>query len=198
MIGSFLNVVICRLETKDGIVGRRSHCPKCGQVLRWRDLVPVVSFFILGRRCRYCREKISWQYPLVEIATGLLFLLIFLNNFSPFGRSPAGWQFSSFGLAPDKIFNQFLDLSISKSLIICYLLYVACSLLVIFVYDLRHYLIPDKIIYPAIVVAALFRVLEVLNFGHWNLLRIWDLGFGIWRPFLFYLLSAVGAAAFFW
>ena len=76
-VGSFLNVIICRLETKEEIVGGRSHCLRCGQTLRWYDLIPLASFFILRGRCRYCREKISWQYPLVELATGLLFVAVF-------------------------------------------------------------------------------------------------------------------------
>ncbi|MBU4142489.1 prepilin peptidase, partial [Patescibacteria group bacterium] len=76
-VGSFLNVVICRLKvTENGIyrerfsVGSRSHCPKCGCVLRWYDLIPIISFFILRGRCRMCKKSISWQYPLVEAATG--------------------------------------------------------------------------------------------------------------------------------
>ncbi len=79
----------------------------------------------------------------------------------------------------------------------CYMLYVVCSLLVIFVYDLRHYIIPDKIIYPAVILTLIFHFFEILNFGHWNLFGIWDLGFGIWRPFFFYLLAGIGAAVFF-
>lgn len=86
-VGSFLNVVIlrlnsgqvCRLQTQEGIVAKRSHCPKCGKVLRWYDLVPIASFFILARRCRDCGKPISWQYPVVEIATGLLFLFLFIG-----------------------------------------------------------------------------------------------------------------------
>ncbi|OGY91192.1 MAG: hypothetical protein A3H70_02500 [Candidatus Komeilibacteria bacterium RIFCSPLOWO2_02_FULL_48_11] len=74
-VGSFLNVVIHRLERHESFVRGRSHCPRCRHVLAWYDLLPVISFFALGRRCRYCRAKISWQYPLVEVATGLLFAL---------------------------------------------------------------------------------------------------------------------------
>ena len=57
----------------------RSYCPHCRKTLKWHDLIPVFSFLFLRGKCRYCGEKISWQYPLIEIATGLIFLLI--SNF---------------------------------------------------------------------------------------------------------------------
>jgi prepilin signal peptidase PulO-like enzyme (type II secretory pathway) len=179
-IGSFLNVVIFRLETGEGIIKSRSHCPKCGQTLRWYDLIPLASFFILRGRCRYCAKSISWQYPLVEITTGSMFLLVFWNL--EFGH----WDF---------IGNWKLE--IGNLFTACYMLYVICSLIVIFVYDLRHYIIPDKIIYPAIGTALLFNFYRVLNFGNWDLFGIWNLGFGIWRPFFYPLLSAFAAATFF-
>jgi len=84
-VGSFLNVVIHRLERRESFVRGRSHCPRCRHTLAWYDLLPVVSFFALGRRCRHCQAKISWQYPLVEMATGLLFALglYSVNGFWP-------------------------------------------------------------------------------------------------------------------
>ncbi len=178
--GSFLNVVICRLETGEGIIKSRSHCPKCGQTLRWYDLIPILSFLLLRGRCRYCGKPISWQYPLVEIITGLMFLLVFWNL-----------KFETWNLIGH------WSLVIGNFALSCYMLYVVCSLLVIFVYDLRHYIIPDKIIYPAVILTLIFHFFEILNFGHWNLFGIWDLGFGIWRPFFFYLLAGIGAAVFF-
>lgn len=75
-VGSFLNVVICRLPEKRSIIRGRSACPRCKEPIKWLDLIPLVSFFILKTRCRKCKEKISWQYPLVELATGLMFLLL--------------------------------------------------------------------------------------------------------------------------
>jgi len=77
-VGSFLNVVILRLEKEEGgILAGRSHCPKCGKVLRWFELIPLVSFLIQGGRCRSCHKPISLQYPLVEFFTGLLFSLLY-------------------------------------------------------------------------------------------------------------------------
>ena len=82
--GSFLNVVICRLETGETMVSGRSHCPRCGHILAWYDLVPVFSFLMLKGKCRYCGKPISIQYPMVEMATGILFLSIFNYQFSIF------------------------------------------------------------------------------------------------------------------
>ena len=76
--GSFLNSVIYRLETKEDLIISRSHCVNCNHELNHKDLVPVFSFLFLKAKCRYCKEKISWQYPLVELALGILFVLIFM------------------------------------------------------------------------------------------------------------------------
>ncbi len=75
-VGSFLNVVIYRLPLGQSLVSPRSRCTKCGYELRWYDNVPVLSWAWLGGRCRQCRAPISAQYPIVEIITGLLFLLV--------------------------------------------------------------------------------------------------------------------------
>ncbi|MFW5984952.1 MAG: prepilin peptidase [Halanaerobiaceae bacterium] len=79
IIGSFLNVVIYRLPRNESIVFPASHCPECGTRLRVPDLVPVVSFLIYRGRCRYCRSRISRQYLAVELSTGILLLLLFIN-----------------------------------------------------------------------------------------------------------------------
>jgi len=76
IIGSFLNVVIIRLKKNESLIKKRSHCPCCRHELRWRDLLPIISFFVLKGRCHYCRVKISWQYPIVEFITGWLFVLV--------------------------------------------------------------------------------------------------------------------------
>ena len=77
IIGSFLNVIILRIDDLKSVLSGRSHCPNCKKDLAWYDLIPVLSFLILRGRCRMCREKISLQYPLVEIATAGLFVLLF-------------------------------------------------------------------------------------------------------------------------
>lgn len=83
-IGSFLNVVIDRLPQKKSIVRGRSTCDFCYRKLVWWELVPVFSFIILRGRCRTCQGKLSWQYPLVELLTGLVsFLVMFFSPTSP-------------------------------------------------------------------------------------------------------------------
>lgn len=78
-IGSFLNVIVLRIDELATILYDRSHCPKCKKILAWYDLIPFLSFILLRAKCRYCGGKISWQYPIVEIGTGLLFLILFLT-----------------------------------------------------------------------------------------------------------------------
>ncbi|MDD5083735.1 MAG: prepilin peptidase [Candidatus Moranbacteria bacterium] len=82
IIGSFLNVVICRLQTEETLLGR-SHCTKCEKRIAWYDNVPLLSFLILRGKCRNCTDEISWQYPLVEFWTGILFALVGQFIFSP-------------------------------------------------------------------------------------------------------------------
>ncbi len=80
-IGSFINVIAVRYNpdrfilTKDTI-GGRSHCSKCGQTLRWFELVPLLSYLVQRGRCRRCRAPLSLQYPLAELASGFVFLWV--------------------------------------------------------------------------------------------------------------------------
>ncbi len=114
LIGSFLNVLALRLNTGLSL-GGRSSCPACRHSLAWYELIPIVSFLFLKGRCRACRAKISYQYPLVEFLTGLIFVSIFATH----------------GLT-----------------LYAALLTVVFSLyLVIVVYDLRHKIIPDSLVY---------------------------------------------------
>ncbi|MCI6498555.1 prepilin peptidase [Lachnospiraceae bacterium HCP1S3_C3] len=80
LIGSFLNVCIYRIPEKQSVVVVRSHCMSCGKQIKWYDLVPLVSFLILRGRCRYCKAKLSWQYPAVEALNGILYGIIVLVN----------------------------------------------------------------------------------------------------------------------
>ena len=158
-LGSFLNSVIFRLETGGSFFRGRSFCPNCQHILSWQDLIPIFSFLILRGKCRYCQQKISWQYPLVEISTAVIFLIIF--NFQSIS-------------------------TLSQFITTLYLFIISSFLIVIFVYDLKHYIIPDKVIYPGIGIALLYQLFEIWNFGNWDLFRIWNLGLGI-LPSLFLL-----------
>lgn len=77
VIGSFLNVVIYRVPAGESIVRPPSHCGVCNQRLKILDLIPIISYLFLRGRCRYCNAKISIRYPLVELMTGVLFLLCY-------------------------------------------------------------------------------------------------------------------------
>lgn len=84
VIGSFLNVCIYRIPKHESLAKRRSHCQSCDYQLKWYDLVPVFSWLILRGRCRQCKEKISIQYPCIELANGILWVLTFIiGGFTP-------------------------------------------------------------------------------------------------------------------
>ncbi|HEX7542622.1 MAG TPA: prepilin peptidase [Patescibacteria group bacterium] len=146
-IGSFLNVLIDRLS-KDESINGRSHCDHCKKKIAWYDLIPVLSFFILGGRTRCCRKKLSFQYPLIEIITGLIFVLI-TNNQIPITKqlSITNLQYSNFWL-----FSNW-------SLFVSWLLFLGISscLIVIFVSDLKYHLISDYILLALFIFSVLLK-----------------------------------------
>jgi len=77
IIGSFLNVCISRIPRRESIVFPSSRCEACNTYLKPFDLVPVASFLLLRGKCRYCGCKLSWRYPVIEIFTGVLFMLVY-------------------------------------------------------------------------------------------------------------------------
>jgi leader peptidase (prepilin peptidase) / N-methyltransferase len=79
VVGSFLNVCICRIPQGDSIVSPPSHCPACGCRIPFYDNIPLVSWLLLRGKCRACRAPISSQYPLVELITALLTLFLFMR-----------------------------------------------------------------------------------------------------------------------
>lgn len=136
-IGSFLNVVAYRSIHGGSIAFDTSACPHCKHKLAPLDLIPVFSFLMLGGKCRYCRKKISIQYPLVETATGVLFLLAYVY-----------WSEVGF-------FS-------SNPLSLGYLLFITSVFIVLFVTDLRDGLLPNSVVIPSIAATALFRLLFTL------------------------------------
>ncbi len=78
IFGSFLNVCVSRIPRDESIVSPPSHCPRCGAGIRWYDNLPLLSWFVLRRRCRACGEPISIRYPAVELLTGLFFVACYV------------------------------------------------------------------------------------------------------------------------
>jgi prepilin signal peptidase PulO-like enzyme (type II secretory pathway) len=154
LIGSFLNSVIWRISVKKSVADGRSICPKCKHELGFFDLIPIFSFIFLKGKCRYCKKSISWQYPLVEIATGVIFFSISIFFFSN------------------------LPLMI-------FLLIASSCLIVIFVYDLKHLIIPDVILVPAIIISLIYRITEILFITK------------DYSQFLYYLLAIIIPCGFF-
>jgi prepilin signal peptidase PulO-like enzyme (type II secretory pathway) len=140
-VGSFLNVVIIRTAGGESW-GGRSHCRSCKAQLTIVDLVPVASFLALKGKCRHCGEAVSPQYPLVEFATGLLFLLVVLKW--PVADWIMGWGFHAIpepALLRTAILETIRDFAFVSVLV------------VLFVYDLRYYLILDRFTVPAMIFA---------------------------------------------
>ncbi|MDP2641473.1 MAG: prepilin peptidase [Candidatus Yanofskybacteria bacterium] len=156
--GSFVNALVFRLEHGRSLLGR-SQCPQCGQQLSWTDLIPFISFLLLRGKCRSCKSTISLQYPIVEFATGLLFLLLYIHVIS---------------------------LSFPQIVV---LFGIVTLLAAIFLYDLKHMLIPDVLLYPAIGLALLWRFFESwpLSHGEWAHLAASALG----AAFFFFLIYAL-------
>ena len=78
-IGSFLNVVIYRLPANESIVHPRSRCPKCGHQITWYENIPILSYILLGAKCKECKSPISIQYPMIELLTATLALAIYFK-----------------------------------------------------------------------------------------------------------------------
>jgi leader peptidase (prepilin peptidase) / N-methyltransferase len=78
LLGSFANVIIYRLPQGESVIKPRSHCRQCKKPVAWFDNIPILSYFILRGKCRYCGAKYSWRYPLVELIMGAVFCTVYL------------------------------------------------------------------------------------------------------------------------
>ncbi len=149
VVGSFINAAVFRIRWphEGSLVTERSHCPRCHTTLPWYDLIPLLSFFWLRRRCRFCHESISWQYPTVELATGALFAFAafhqsLADNYSATGGSAFGGQL---------LITSYLQLLITW--------FSIATLIFLFVFDLRFGLLPDNVTIPATIIIIISRVL---------------------------------------
>ncbi|MCL4354620.1 prepilin peptidase [Patescibacteria group bacterium] len=133
-IGSFLNVAIDRLPKNKTILKGRSYCDYCKKTLKWYDLVPVFSYISLKGKCRYCKKKLSIQYPVVEIAASLLFLFMYFYTITGFYQNP------------DVIY------------MIIFNFLLVSFLIVIFTTDIKYGIIPDKVLIVLTVVLIIFKL----------------------------------------
>jgi prepilin signal peptidase PulO-like enzyme (type II secretory pathway) len=127
IIGSFLNVVSLRFNTGVG-VGGRSKCMSCGTTLTWRELIPLFSFLFQRGACKNCKSKISWQYPLVEFLAGAVFVMIFIA---------------------------FPPLTPLSAVVTALYIFASCLLVVMTVYDIKHKILPDPLVYTFAGIALL-------------------------------------------
>ncbi len=140
MVGSFDNVAIYRIPEGKSLWGPRSFCPRCGTTIAWYDNIPLLSYFLLRRRCRHCGEPISWRYPLVELVSGLLFLAVF-------AKLGFGWEAE---LLP--------------------YLFMVTVLIIVSAIDLELQIIPNKVMYPAIPVALAAMGIVALVRGDYHIM----------------------------
>ncbi len=147
IIGSFMGAVNYRLKVAEDIVWKRSHCPKCKKTIRWYDNIPLLSFIILWGECRECKGKISWKYPAIELATGLLYAAV-------------AWKFFgglNFGAGAGRILSQ------AELVDMAFWIFTVSYLVLIFFHDLSFMLIPDAVVYPAIGVTLIYQFWKYLE-----------------------------------
>lgn len=129
-LGSFLNNIAFRLEKGEEFPFWRSRCPYCRKTLSWKELIPVLSFILQKGQCLHCHNKISLRYPLTEIATGFWVYLL------------------AFALKPNMTLISLLEFSF-------YLIFLSI-LFVLALYDLKTYLVDDKLILFGLIIALIF------------------------------------------
>ncbi|SBN61388.1 leader peptidase (prepilin peptidase) / N-methyltransferase [Curtobacterium sp. 9128] len=149
--GSFLNVVVYRVPAGLSVVAPASACPNCGHAIRRRDNIPVVSWIVLGGRCRDCDVSISPRYPIVELGTGILFAVVGLIALSPLEA-----------IAPRD--------AVGRAVLLVAFLYLMAISVALALIDLETHRLPNAIVYPsAVVLLVLFAVVSALT-GDWGAL----------------------------
>jgi len=151
VVGSFLNVIICRYQPdffllSKKIIGGRSHCLYCGKNLSWFELIPLISFLIQAGKCRHCHHRLSWQYPLGELISGLIF---------------AGVPYYFFSFIK---LNESITLLIF-ALIAAWVLVFLIWFLIFFI-DWRWLVIPNELNLALLLIGVFITL--VLNFGNFN------------------------------
>lgn len=126
--------------TESSFTKDRSRCLHCGHTLAWYDLLPLISWVSTGGKCRYCGRFIGWFEPVVELATAIIFIVAYLY-----------WPYSLFSAYDIAVFILWLISSV--------------MLVILFAYDLRWFLLPNRVIFPLIFIAGMVAVLRLYSMG---------------------------------
>lgn len=181
VMGSFLNVVILRTVSEESIVFPASKCPKCQTPLKWYHNIPVLSYLFLRGKCAFCKEHISWQYPIVELLTGLIFVGLFIKFCTPF----------------DPLFGLSVMNPITWGQIIIYIfaLIVSCLFIAIAGTDIIEKKVSDAHTYSLIGTGIVYSILmAVLNIAYYikaNGMPKIDIHFIITCPLIYSLAGAI-------
>lgn len=158
VMGSFVGAMTWRMKTNRDWVRGRSECERCHHKLAVIDLIPIFSYLTLGGRCRYCHKKISQSALVLELAGGSAFLV-------------------SAMLFPPMVYQEWLDPLVSFQLLKPMLslamgLWLVCLaiMMALFIYDLRWRLLPNKLVFPLIVISLLLSAVMNLGLAHANLM----------------------------
>ena len=146
-IGSFLNVVILRMPLGQSIIYPRSYCPKCKNKLSSRDLIPVLSWLIALGKCRYCKNSVSYRYPLIELLTALFFVFCLYSNPS--------------------------DLANNNQLLIVIYGWILVSINIpLAIIDIDEFWLPSKITNSGIIIGIIIYILQFIQYKNQEYLMV--------------------------
>lgn len=169
IVGSFLNVVILRMNTGRSVAKGRSACMRCNTTLSWYELIPVFSFLFQRGKCRSCKTSISFQYPLVELVTAIVFVLLYNRFILTTLIVPAT---TTLGIFTAQATVPFI-----------FSLAIASILIVIFAYDYRHKIIPDTAVYSFIILTLLGIVWKTITIADFSFAQAIVNGIVLATPF---------------
>lgn len=172
IVGSFLGVVADRVANNESIWRGRSHCDHCRHKLAWNDLIPLVSFLMLKRQCRYCHKKLDWNYFIIEVITGVSFVL------------------ATYALFQDSLAIFF---GLQYILVLLYYFAIISSLIAIAFTDLKYGIIPFKVVAVAVAIAVFWFFL----FPGLYITPLEATALGLQTDILNLIASGFGAALFF-